>query len=158
MQNVINPPALSTFLTGWLRGGISVELSVAATWLLYSLVLGNGISGSLLPVLALIGVLWTVLVTVQCIFEHTLTIANEELVVRTWGDALLGRTGRKFPVQRPLLTRTRSIRGGGGLRGARLLLSDFAGRQHQVSFSLISVKDLENALDRSSLGSQGWKP
>src|SRR3954451_14185097 len=102
MQNVINPPALSTFLTGWLRGGISVELSVAATWLLYSRVLGNGISGSLLPVLALIGVLWTVLVTVQCI--------------------------RKFPVQRPLLTRTRSIRGGGGLRGARLLLSDFAGR------------------------------
>lgn len=156
MQNEINPPALSTILTGWLRGGISVELSVGATWLLYSQVLGNGIFDSLLPVLALFGVLWTVLVVVQCIFEHTLIIANEDLVVRTWGGALLGRTGRKFPLQRPLLTRARGIRIGGGLRGARLLLSDFAGRQHQVAFSLIGVKDLENALERSSLG-HGWK-
>jgi hypothetical protein len=152
MQNMINPPALSTLLAGWLRGGISVELSVGATWLLYSQVLGNGTFGPLLPVLALFGVLWTVLVTVQCIFDHTLIIANDDLVVRTWGDALLGRTGRKFPLQRPLLTHTRRIRIGGGLRGARLSLSDFAGRRHQIAFSLIGFNELASALERSSLG------
>jgi hypothetical protein len=156
MENVINPPRFSVLLTGWLRGGISVELSVGVTWLLYSLVLGNGISGSLLPVLALFGVLWTLLVTVQCIFDHTLIIANDDLVVRTWGDALLGRTGRNFPLQRPLLIPTRGIRIGGGLRGARLSLSDFAGRQHQIAFSLIGVTELENALEQSSLG-RVWK-
>lgn len=158
MDHKINPPALSTLLAGWLRGGISVELSVGLMWLIYSLVLGNGSSGPILQVLGLFAALWTVLLMVGSLFEHTLTIERDDIVVRTWGGALLGRAGRRFPLQRPWLTRGRNGRPGGGLRSTRLWLSDSSGRPHRFVFTLIGHSRLALAVAGISLEHGGSRP
>lgn len=158
MDYKINPPALSTLLAAWLRGGISVELSVGLTWLIYSLVLGNGSSGPMPQILALFAVLWTVLVMVQAVFEHTLTIEADGMTVRTWAGALLGRAGRRFPLQRPQLTRGRNARPGGGLRSTRLSLYDYAGRPHRFAFTLIGYQRLAAAAQGIALEPGGSRP
>lgn len=158
MRTVINPPSLSTLLSAWLRGGLSVVLSVGLTWLLASLLLHGGLFGSLAPFLIGGAVLWTALIFLQALFEHTVTIGPDELHVRTWTGALLGRPGRAYPIQQPRLTMARRAgRGGGGLRSKRMWLLDDAGRPHRYAFTLLSYNTLANQL-ADALGRGGVRP
>ncbi|HJQ04585.1 MAG TPA: hypothetical protein VJ872_04035 [Nocardioides sp.] len=155
MRTVINPPSVVTLLAGWVRGGISVALSFALMWVL-SLLVFRGFFGSFLPFLIVGAVGWTGVVILGSLFEHTLTIEANELVVRTWIGAVLRRPGRRFPLQQPRLSLApRSGRGGGGLRSKRLWLIDSNGREHSFAFTLLSYDALAGQLAESSLGRGG---
>lgn len=151
MDARINPPSLATLASGWLRGGISVVLSIGVMVLFSSLLFRGGFFALSPYVLAFSVVAWTVLVVVQSLFDHTATVTSEHLEVRTWVAALLGLPGRSFPLQEPRLSIGRGpARGGGGLTGTRMSLVDEHGLRHNVIFMLISFDKLEGQVAQIS--------
>jgi hypothetical protein len=148
---VINPPSIRALLSAWIRGTVGACMLAAVLALLVRPSFGYNLVPPLVPLVAVLVALWTVVVLIQSLTEPTLTINEDGIAVRYWAAKVLRLDGRQYPPQ-PIDPEEVTLRGGRGgrTRAVQLSLRDTSGRIHQVRFFFISLANFQSALGQSS--------